>query len=97
MYAIKEAVITKEHLPAAESAVFYTDIRAQGKDFDLYYERAKKDYGVRFIRSQISRIAERPQSGNLARRLHRRRRKAPRRGVRPGRPFRRHAAGPGDP
>ncbi|MBU4370344.1 MAG: FAD-dependent oxidoreductase [Proteobacteria bacterium] len=66
MYAIKEAVITKEHLPAAESAIFYMDIRAQGKDFDLYYERAKKDYGVRFIHSQVSRIAERPKSKNLA-------------------------------
>ncbi len=65
MYAIKEAVITREHLPTAQSAVFYTDIRAQGKDFDLYYERAKNDYGVRFIRSQVSRIAERPQSRNL--------------------------------
>ncbi|MBU2028046.1 MAG: FAD-dependent oxidoreductase, partial [Proteobacteria bacterium] len=65
MYAIKEAVITKEHLPAAESAIFYMDIRAQGKDFDLYYERAKKDYGVRFIHSQVSRIAERPKNRNL--------------------------------
>jgi heterodisulfide reductase subunit A-like polyferredoxin len=65
MYAIKEAVITKEHLPDAESAVFYMDIRAQGKDFDIYYERAKRDYGVRFIPSQISRIAERPKSKNL--------------------------------
>jgi heterodisulfide reductase subunit A-like polyferredoxin len=66
MYAIKEAVIAKEHLPAAESSVFYMDIRAQGKDFDLYYERAKKEQGVRFIRSQVSRIAERPKNGNLA-------------------------------
>jgi heterodisulfide reductase subunit A-like polyferredoxin len=66
MYAIKEAVITKEHLPGAESAVFYMDIRAQGKDFDLYYERAKSDYGVRFIHSQVSRIAERSKSKNLA-------------------------------
>ncbi|MEW6335029.1 MAG: FAD-dependent oxidoreductase [Thermodesulfobacteriota bacterium] len=65
MYAVKEAVITREHLPAAESAVFYMDIRAQGKEFDLYYERAKRDYGVRFIPSQISRIAERPKSKNL--------------------------------
>jgi heterodisulfide reductase subunit A2 len=65
MYAIKEAVITKEHLPGAESAIFYMDIRAQGKDFDLYYERAKKDYGVRFIHSRISRIAQRPTSRNL--------------------------------
>ncbi|MBU2055296.1 MAG: FAD-dependent oxidoreductase, partial [Proteobacteria bacterium] len=66
MYAIKEAVIAKEHLPAAEPAIFYMDIRAQGKDFDLYYERAKKDYGVRFIHSQVSRIAERSKSRNLA-------------------------------
>ena len=65
MYAIKEAVITKEHLPAAESTIFYMDIRAQGKDFDLYYERAKKDYGIRFIHSRISRIAERQKSKNL--------------------------------
>ena len=65
MYAVKEAVITREHLPGAESTVFYMDIRAQGKDFDLYYERAKRDYGVRFIRSHVSRIAERPQTRNL--------------------------------
>ena len=65
MYAIKESVITREHLPGAQSTVFYTDIRAQGKEFDVYYERAKNDYGVRFIRSQVSRIAERPESRNL--------------------------------
>jgi heterodisulfide reductase subunit A-like polyferredoxin len=65
MYAIKEAVIAKEHLPGLAASVFYMDIRAQGKDFDLYYERAKKDYGVRFVRSQLSRIAEKPISNNL--------------------------------
>ncbi len=97
MYAMKEAVITKEHLPGAESAVFYTDIRAQGKDFDLYYERAKNDYGVRFVRSQVSRIAERPQSKNLLIGYIDGDGRPQRRGVRPGRPFRRHEAGPGDP
>ncbi len=65
MYAIKEAVIAKEHLAGAEPTIFYMDIRAQGKDFDLYYERAKKDYGVRFVRSQLSRLAEQPQSKNI--------------------------------
>jgi heterodisulfide reductase subunit A-like polyferredoxin len=65
MYAIKEAVIAKEHLPTVAPAIFYMDIRAQGKDFDLYYERAKKDYGIRFVRSQLSRIAEKPKTGNL--------------------------------
>jgi heterodisulfide reductase subunit A len=41
------------------------DIRAHGKDFDAYVERAKQDYGVRFIRSMISRVAEHPKTKNL--------------------------------
>ena len=65
MYAIKEAVIAKEHHHEVEPTIFYMDIRAHGKDFDAYYERAKKEYGVRFIRSMISRVAERPKTKNL--------------------------------
>ncbi len=65
MYAIKEAVITKEHHHEVEPTLFYMDIRAHGKEFDAYYERAKKEYGVRFIRSMISKVAERPKTKNL--------------------------------
>jgi heterodisulfide reductase subunit A len=65
MYSIKEAVIAKEHHHEVEPTIFYMDIRAHGKDFDAYYERAKKEYGVRFIRSMVSRIAERPKTKNL--------------------------------
>ena len=65
MYAVKEAVIFKEHHPHAEPTIFYMDIRAHGKDFDAYVERAKQDYGVRFIRSMISRVAEHPKTKNL--------------------------------
>jgi len=65
MYAIKEAVIAKEHLPEIEPTIFYMDIRAHGKDFEIYYERAKNEYGVRFIRSMVSRIAEKPRTKNL--------------------------------
>ena len=65
MYAIKEAVIAKEHHHEVEPTIFYMDIRAHGKDFDAYFERAKKEYGVRFIRSMVSRVAERPKSKNL--------------------------------
>jgi len=65
MYAIKEAVIAKEHHRETEPTIFYMDIRAHGKDFDAYFERAKKEYGVRFIRSMISRVAERPKTKNL--------------------------------
>jgi len=65
MYAIKEAVIAKEHQGELEPTIFYMDIRCQGKDFDLYFERAKREHGVRFVRCMISRVAERPKSKNL--------------------------------
>jgi len=65
MYATKEAIITKEHLPFVEPTIFYMDIRAHGKGFDGYYERAKNDHGVRYLRSQISRVVEDPATGNL--------------------------------
>src|SRR5208337_5619490 len=40
-------------------------IRAYGKDFDKYYERAKGDGGVRFIRSMVSRVVEDPVTKDL--------------------------------
>lgn len=64
MAAIKESVIAMDHTPGLETTIFYTDIRAFGKDFDRYYERAKSG-GVRFERSMISRVVEMPDTKNL--------------------------------
>ncbi len=52
MYAIKEAVIAKEHEPNVKCSIFYMDMRTYGKDYEKYYERAKK-LGIRFIRARI--------------------------------------------
>ena len=65
MYAIKEAVIAKEHVKEIEPTIFYMDIRAYGKDFDAYYNRAKDEYGVRFVRSRVGKIMETLKTGNL--------------------------------
>jgi heterodisulfide reductase subunit A-like polyferredoxin len=65
MASIKEAVIAKEHDSNIEPTIFYMDIRAYGKDFDAYYERAKNGGGVRFVRSMISRVVEDPLTNNL--------------------------------
>jgi heterodisulfide reductase subunit A len=65
MYATKEAIIAREHSPDIKPTIFYIDIRAHGKGFDQYYERARDSYGVRYIRCQISKIVEKPQSKNL--------------------------------
>lgn len=66
MASIKEAVIAKEHDPNIEPTIFYMDIRAYGKDFDAYYERAKREGGVRFLRSMVSRVIEDPLTHNLS-------------------------------
>jgi len=60
MYAIKEAVIAKEHSHhGMDAAIFYMDMRTFGKDFERYLENAK-GAGVRFIRSRIHSIGELP-------------------------------------
>jgi heterodisulfide reductase subunit A-like polyferredoxin len=65
MASMKEAVIAKEHDPDIDPTIFYMDIRAYGKDFYSYYQRAKQESGVRFIRSMVSRVAEDPRTHDL--------------------------------
>ena len=65
MQAAKDSVILKEHLPDIEAAIFYMDIRAFGKDFDKFIDRAKNDYHTRFVRARISSVEIEPASENL--------------------------------
>ncbi len=52
MYAIKEAVIAKEHSQKdLDATIFFMDMRTHGKDFERYYNRAQDEHGVRFVRS----------------------------------------------
>jgi len=56
-YAIKEAMLAKEHSGGdLDTAIFYIDIRTHGKDFERYYNRAKDELGVRFIKSKITNV-----------------------------------------
>jgi heterodisulfide reductase subunit A2 len=65
MYATKQAIIAKEHDKEIEPTVFYMDMRAFGKDFDKYVERAKNEYHVRYQRAMVSAVREEPGTGNL--------------------------------
>jgi len=63
-YAIKEAIVAKEHSKdSLDTAIFYIDMRTYGKDFERYYNRAKET-GVRFIKSRISTILPKDDSGS---------------------------------
>ena len=61
MYAIKEAIMAKEHSKDdLDCAIFFMDMRTSGKGFEAYYDDARKTQGVRFIRSRPHSIAPAP-------------------------------------
>ncbi len=65
MYSVKEAIIAKEHGGNIKPTIFYMDMRAFGKEFDEYYNRAQNEYGIRFVRSRAAAISEDPETKNL--------------------------------
>ena len=66
MYAVKEAVIAKEHADYdLDCAIFFMDMRTPGKDFEKYYNDAKDKHGVRFIRSRVHTIDRVPETDDL--------------------------------
>jgi heterodisulfide reductase subunit A len=58
MHATKEAILAREHIPDVQSYIFYTDLRASGKGFREYVDRAEREYGVTYIRSRVAQIEE---------------------------------------
>ena len=65
-YAIKEAIIAKEHAKEKiETTIFYMDIRTFGKGFEQYYNRARDEYGVRFANCRVSAIEENTEDSSL--------------------------------
>jgi heterodisulfide reductase subunit A len=63
MYAIKQVLLSKEHDPDMEAHILHNDIRAYGKGFERYYERAKNTPGVRFTWSKVSVLGEDKETG----------------------------------
>ena len=63
--AIKQAVLLKKEYPDIEINIYYTDIRAVGKNCEEFYNRARETFGVRFIKSSISSIIKSDTSNEL--------------------------------
>jgi len=67
MYAIKEAIIAKEHSHGPlDAAIFFMDMRTHGKEFEKYYWRARDEFGVRFIRSRVHTVDPVPGTDDVA-------------------------------
>ena len=65
-YSIKEAVIAKEHSSQElDTTIFFMDMRTFAKGFEEYYQRARSEHGVQFVRCRVSSVSEDPETNNL--------------------------------
>ena len=65
MASVKQAILAKEHLPDVECTIFYMDLRAFGKGYQEFLERAEREFGIKYIRSKPAKIEEDPKTKNL--------------------------------
>jgi heterodisulfide reductase subunit A len=63
--AIKQAVLIKKEHPETEITIYYNDIRANGKNCEEFYNRAREAFGIRFIKSNISAVLRSDTSDSL--------------------------------
>ena len=64
MYATKEAMCAKEHAHDLKCKIFFRDLRAFGKGYESYYERAKSE-GIEYICETPSTVKQDPITKNL--------------------------------
>jgi heterodisulfide reductase subunit A len=65
VYATKESILTKEHAPETDVHIMYIDMRAVGKGFQEFVDRAKNQHGIDFIKAHPGGISEDPTTRNL--------------------------------
>lgn len=56
MYTAKEAMLYKQKVPDGQAYVFYIDIRAGGKGYDEFVQRAIEEYKVLYLRGKVSKV-----------------------------------------
>ena len=63
--SVKHAILAKEHMPDVDCTVFYMDLRAFGKGYQEFYDRAREEFKIRFIRGRPAKVEENPTTKNL--------------------------------
>ncbi|HJV64738.1 MAG TPA: CoB--CoM heterodisulfide reductase iron-sulfur subunit A family protein [Geomonas sp.] len=64
-YSQKQVILAKDHSPSLEATIFHNDVRAYGKDFERFHQRAERLSDVRFIRSYVTVGREIESSKNV--------------------------------
>jgi heterodisulfide reductase subunit A len=56
MYAAKQAILYKHRVPDGQAYIFYIDIRAGGKGYEEFLNRAQEEEGVVYLRGKVSKL-----------------------------------------
>ncbi|MEJ2271002.1 MAG: FAD-dependent oxidoreductase, partial [Candidatus Bathyarchaeota archaeon] len=64
MQATKECIVVKEHDPELEITIFYIDMRAFGKGFEEFTNRAK-ELGIKYVRCKDVDVKSNPNDDTL--------------------------------
>jgi heterodisulfide reductase subunit A len=56
MYTAKHAMLYKHRVEDGQAYVFYMDIRAGGKGYEEFVQRAMEEEGVMYLRGRVSRV-----------------------------------------
>lgn len=64
MASIKQAILIKDHYPETDVSIFYMDIRAFGKGFQEFYNRAEFEYKINFIKGKVGQVHQ--ENGSLS-------------------------------
>ena len=63
MYTAKQAILYKHHVHDGQAYVFYIDVRAGGKGYEEFLNRAQEQDGVVYLRGKVSKLF--PQNGKI--------------------------------
>ena len=58
MYTAKQAILYKHRVHGGEATVFYIDVRAAGKGYEEFLQRARVEEKVNYVRGKVSRVYE---------------------------------------
>jgi heterodisulfide reductase subunit A len=63
MYTAKQAILYQHRVPDGQAYVFYIDVRAGGKGYEEFLNRAQEDDGVVYLRGKVSKLF--PEDGKV--------------------------------
>jgi heterodisulfide reductase subunit A len=65
VYATKESILIKDHAPETDVYIMFIDMRAVGKGFQEFVDRARREYGIKYVKAHPGGINEDPLTKNL--------------------------------